>query len=411
MVQRISTASPVASLVDTYSKVTREGIVRRRIESYNPDAIVSVHPTMNSVPLLSTKKLSKAQGKHIPFFTVVDGFETTQTSWFQRSVDKIYVASNNIQLQAKQTGHVPDENIVKTGIPIGEEFDVHAQTFGDRWTPMAKQHQQSIRKQLGLDPSKPMVLVMGDCEKVNGVQTVLEELHRLFTAKEIDATVCVICGQNEKYQRELTAMNWDDVIVPIDQPSTKKGLFSGRFLTSTDGQSLDKATTSDTTDRSTKGDVTVIALGSVSRMVDYMIAADVMVTSANPVTIAEAATLGLPLMLTRYDHHVFPILPACFIASAHTIILFCSFLPGPDATAENAEFVIDSRFGWYEKKPIAAAKEVTAWFENTALLDDMSQAARRAAYPYAAAEITMDIGMITQTWIQLNDQAPINTSA
>jgi hypothetical protein len=41
----------------------------------------------------------------------------------------------------------------------------------------------------------------------------------------------------------------------------------------------------------------------------------------------------------------------------------------------------------------------------------MSQAARRAAYPYAAAEITMDIGMITQTWIQRNDQAPIKTSA
>jgi len=42
-----------------------------KLEEYNPDVIVSVHPTMNYVPLFSARKLSKKYGKDIPFFTVV----------------------------------------------------------------------------------------------------------------------------------------------------------------------------------------------------------------------------------------------------------------------------------------------------------------------------------------------------
>ena len=49
----------------------------------------------------------------------------------------------------------------------------------------------------------------------------------------------------------------------------------------------------------TKGNVDVIGLGFVTQMADYMAASDILITKAGPGTIAEAAALGLPVMITR----------------------------------------------------------------------------------------------------------------
>ena len=47
------------------------------------------------------------------------------------------------------------------------------------------------------------------------------------------------------------------------------------------------------------GNVDVIGLGFTSNMPEYMVAADILVTKAGPGTIAEAASVGLPVLLTR----------------------------------------------------------------------------------------------------------------
>lgn len=49
------------------------------------------------------------------------------------------------------------------------------------------------------------------------------------------------------------------------------------------------------------GNVKVIGLGFVTNMEEYMVAADILVSKAGPGTIAEAAAVGLPIMLTRYE--------------------------------------------------------------------------------------------------------------
>jgi 1,2-diacylglycerol 3-beta-galactosyltransferase len=48
-----------------------------------------------------------------------------------------------------------------------------------------------------------------------------------------------------------------------------------------------------------QGKVTVVDLGFVNDMAEYMVAADVLVSKAGPGTIAEAAAVGLPVMLSR----------------------------------------------------------------------------------------------------------------
>ena len=56
---------------DLHSKVMCGRKIKERIQSINPDVVVSVHPTMNYTPLIETQKISRELGKHIPFFTVV----------------------------------------------------------------------------------------------------------------------------------------------------------------------------------------------------------------------------------------------------------------------------------------------------------------------------------------------------
>jgi hypothetical protein len=49
-----------------------------------------------------------------------------------------------------------------------------------------------------------------------------------------------------------------------------------------------------------KGSVNVVGLGFVTKMAEYMAASDVLVSKAGPGTIAEAAALSLPVMLTSF---------------------------------------------------------------------------------------------------------------
>ena len=48
------------------------------------------------------------------------------------------------------------------------------------------------------------------------------------------------------------------------------------------------------------GKVNVIGLGFVNNMAEYMVAADILITKACPGTIVEAASIGLPVLLTSY---------------------------------------------------------------------------------------------------------------
>lgn len=69
----MSNSAIYAKFVDIHSYYMNEEMVREKIlEEYGDvDVVVSVHPTMNYVPLVSVRRISEAVGRDIPFFTVV----------------------------------------------------------------------------------------------------------------------------------------------------------------------------------------------------------------------------------------------------------------------------------------------------------------------------------------------------
>lgn len=368
-----------------HSRVTCGGRIKKRLESHTPDVIVSVHPTMNHAPLKCTQKTSKELGKHIPFFTVVTDLGSAHCMWFERKVDKLYVASDRLYKLARRRGGTAHEDIVMTGLPIRHGFAVQAEKLGgDRTSERGMEYQKKVREELGIAPDKQMVLVMGGGEGVGSLSDIVNNLYAELSTKGVDATICVVCGRNEKLQGELLTRNFDAVTEEILEKAerSKKGIrgLLGKVRKSNRvaaRNAKEEEASGKSSEQIPKGNVDVMPLGFLTNIPEYMVAADVLVSKAGPGTIAEAAAVGLPVMMT-------------------------SFLPGQEAG--NVDVVLESRFGEYNKKPSKIGEIVTSWLQDKPLLQNMSQAAMVAGNPYAADEIVEDIGRQTVAWMNLNEK-------
>ena len=264
-----------------------------------------------------------------------------------------------------------------TGLPIRHGFAVQAEKLGDRTSETGKEYQRQIRVELGMDGEKPMVLVMGGGEGVGGLSDIVDELYAELSSQGVDATICVVCGRNEKLKEDLSTRNFDNVTSEIQAKKLKRqnrpGILRRIFRRKRKSEEDDTTTTTATT---TQGKVDVLPLGFVTDMPEYMVAADVLVSKAGPGTIAEAASVGLPVMMT-------------------------SFLPGQEAG--NVDVVLEKGFGEFNKKPAKIAETVTSWLQDDELMARMIKSATEAGNPYAADEIVADIGKETVAWMNANE--------
>jgi 1,2-diacylglycerol 3-beta-galactosyltransferase len=375
----LSNSRPWEIGMDLHSTFMCEKRIRKRIASYDPDVVVSVHPAMNYAPLVALKKICKATGRHIPFFTVVTDLGSGHCTWFHRTVDKLFVASERLRRLAKRRGRTPDNKIVMTGLPIRNDFSVQSKQMGDRTSESGQAYQLQMKQQLlagtSSDAKVPLILVMGGGEGVGSLSEIVDEIYTSCTKRGVDATICVVCGRNEKLQSDLQSRNWSAVVNREQKIRIKSRIpFLGERKRSIAIQrALNRAKQEPP---QALGKVNVIGLGFITNMADYMVGAEVLVTKAGPGTIAEAAAVGLPIMLT-------------------------SFLPGQEAG--NVDYVLDYGFGDYSEDPVSIAEEVTTWLQDSTLLQVMSHRAQAAGRPNAASEIVLDIGSETQVWKALND--------
>jgi len=126
------------------------------------------------------------------------------------------------------------------------------------------------------------------------------------------------------------------------------------------------------------GIVTIVPIGFVNNMAEYMVATDVLISKAGPGTISEAAALSLPVLLT-------------------------SFLPGQEEG--NVDYVVEGGFGSYcqDTDPKAVAETIALWLNDEIKLTEMSEAAKKLGHPYAARDIVRQIGDSTLKWKSLNN--------
>merc|ERR1711957_51445 len=356
---------------DIYTRLRCSRHIKGQMLEYDPDVIIAVHPTMNMLPMRISREISKERGRTVPFFTVVTDFGSAHCTWFTRRVDKMYIASDRIRKLAKRRGLIKDEKLVMTGLPIRHDFALQAEKMGERHSESGKEYCTKMKKSLGLESKKKMILLMGGGEGVGSLAATTEALYKQLRNDGVDATICVVCGRNEKLKEELTCKNWealDRSIKPSKRQRVKK--FMKRFV----GKKARWIREQNTRE----GNVNVVGLGFVTNMAEYMVATDVLVSKAGPGTIAEAAALGLPVMIT-------------------------SFLPGQEAG--NVDIVVEGKFGIYRKYPNEIAGTVTDWLNDDTLVEKMSKNSAEMGNPNAASDIVMDIGTITEECLEKNKAA------
>jgi len=296
-------------------------------------------------------------------------FGSGHLTWFNKDVDKMYLASEPIKQIAQNRGNVPDTKISMIGLPIRYDFALQSDAMGNggRTSPRGKSHQQKIRNQFNIDINKQMILVMGGGEGVGSLSTIVHELYARLYIRGMDATICIVCGRNTTLKSELETTDWETVATNILQPSGMQHAIH-RAACRVPVDNID--------DVDILGNVTVIPLGFVNQMAEYMVMADVLVTKAGPGSIAEAAAVGLPVMIT-------------------------SHLPGQEAG--NVDIVLNGKFGGYCEHPKTIAKTIVTWLNDAERLEEMSRRAREVGHPHAAEEIAEDIGRLTCEWMERNE--------
>lgn len=211
----------------------------RAISATKPDLVMSVHALLVSTPL----RAMRASGISAPFVATVVDAGSPPVQWFAKGADLYCVPDEDVRKIA--IGHgIPPRNVLATGLPIRRQF---AEARGMK--------KADARRRLGVEPHLPLVLVTGGGAGMGDVGRVATAIARRLTQAGRPAQIVIITGSNERMRRRLEVKEW-----PLP----------------------------------------VTVLGFTDRMAAWMASADVLLTKAGPGTIAEAACLGVPTVLTGF---------------------------------------------------------------------------------------------------------------
>lgn len=265
-----------------------------------PDLVFTVHPLQITIPL----RILRSAGRQTLFVTVVTDPVSPPLAWFRPDVDLCVVATPPAQEVALASGLDPGKVRV-LGLPVRRAFGAAA----DRPKPEA-------RARLGLHPHRPLVLLAGGGAGIGRLFVQAKAIAGQLAADGVPAQLAIVSGRNEPLRRRLNAQAW-----PIP----------------------------------------VTVLGFVEEMADWLAAADVLITKAGPGTLAEAACVGVP-------------------------VIIIGFVPGQETG--NVAWFTQHRAGVYEPNPARAAALVAAWLKpGNPALGEMAMRTRAMAQPEASAQI------------------------
>lgn len=204
---------------------------RALVTAYPADLVVAFHPIL--VHIVS-RALTATNGP--PLVAVGTDLAIMHALYVDPAVRQYLVATDDARAQLLRHG-VDPARIEVVGLPTHSRFQA-----------VVDEAPRAMRLQLGLDPDRPLVMLIG-----GGVGFgPLEWVARTVARAGLPAQVAIIAGHNQKLRDRLAGINWP---VPVRVEGFRDDIHC------------------------------------------WMRAADVLVTKAGPNTIAEALVVGLPLVL------------------------------------------------------------------------------------------------------------------
>ena len=291
----------------------------RIYQSERPDLVVSVHAFLNHFP---ERLLRKTLSSRIPFVTVVTDMVSIHRNWINPGVDYCIVPTERARDYAVRYGVVP-ERVEVLGQPVDYRF---AERMGKK---------EDVRRELGLDPHRPCVLIISGG---NGMGPVYETA-RAISSRVPAVQLIVVAGRNSTLEERLRSTEWE---------------------------------------------VPATIYGFADNMPELMGASDLLVTKAGPGTLAEAFTVGLPVIVSSY-------------------------IPGQESG--NAQYVADHEAGIYLKDPAEIARTVGEWVSDAGRLNRMSANATKLAWPNASLRIAERLVQLSRAEESISVLRPESSSA
>lgn len=210
--------------------------LQRLIASIQPDVIVSIHPLLNHVTIRALRDLDF----HIPFLTVVTDLVSLHYAWFAPGADAYIVPTEYARDLYLKRGLDPG-CVHLLGMPIDPKYTLQVES------------KQELQRKLGLEPGKPVVLLVGGGEGALGLRSAVLAISQA----RLSVQLLIIAGRNKRLYVQLQRIR-SSLHVPAK------------------------------------------VFGFVQNMPEMMHASDAIVTKAGPGTICEALACNLPIVLSGY---------------------------------------------------------------------------------------------------------------
>ncbi len=203
----------------------------KAIADFAPDAIICTH----FLPAEILSRLLLKERLHCPVWVQVTDFDLHRM-WIHERMSGYFAANEEIAERMRLSG-IAEQQIHVTGIPVMPAFTNH---------PL----RHECAAEIGLDPTKPTVLLMGGGAGLGGLDKVAERLLLL----KIDFQLIVLAGHNAPALKALRAIT----------PN-----FAGRLA----------------------------ALGFTDKVERLMACSDLVITKPGGLTTSECLAMGLPMIV------------------------------------------------------------------------------------------------------------------
>ena len=240
---------------------------------------------------------------NVPLVTIVTDY-AVHSQWIHQGVDLYIVGSKSVY--DGLIGRGIDPNSIRiTGIPVSPKFEL-------------KLDRREMLEKLGLNPNLPTILVMGGAY---GVLDGAKRICKILVETANPVQTLIVCGQDEKLYKALDPL--------IEE-----------------------------------GKNAIVRFGFVKNIEDLMSAADMIITKAGGLTVSEAMTKRVPLVIFR---------------------------PIPGQEEENTTYLEGSGAGRVAKNEEELEKIIINLFENPKDLEKMRWAAAKTVPIWAAARAVDEI--------------------
>jgi 1,2-diacylglycerol 3-beta-galactosyltransferase len=209
------------------------------VERVRPAAIVSLHP----LTVRAAVAARDHAGPDIPVMTVVTDLSNPHLTWLDDGADRVVVPAGAADWP-RDPERLKADRRIEAGPPVAAGF-----TAG----PLPPSERKELRRSLGLDADRFVVVLSGGAEGSGGIARRADGILR----RTDDISVVALCGRNARLERRLSSL------------AARSG---GRL----------------------------IVTGFVGNMADWLRCADVVAGKAGPGTITEAGCCGSALVLTSH---------------------------------------------------------------------------------------------------------------